>query len=456
MNRLYPIHHQLSDRLVVIVGGGAVARRRVERLLLSGARVRIVSPELCEQLRALHETGRLQWIAREYERGDLDGAEFVFVACELPRGDGDASLEALLGEVATSGALLNYAPDASLSHFHVPATLERGSLTLAVSSEGSSPAWTRRLRTDLERWLDTIDTHALEKLRAARRATQAVDPSSEAGRQQCREIADATPLHRPRAEARDRRPTGGTVYLVGAGPGDPELLTLRAARLLEAADVVYYDRLVSAEILDTLSDDVERVYVGKSVGCTRRVDAIDLMVRSAREGRVVVRLKGGDPVLFGRGAEEMLALRAQAVPYELVPGIPAASAVPAAAGIPITSRDLAGEVIIRSGHRRDDGAPTRSCAQAKTWVYFMAVRRLQDVVEELLAEGLERDTPVAVIENGTRPEQRVITGDLETIVGLTQEAAVTAPALVVVGDVVHFGRLLDPQIAPAATAESTP
>jgi uroporphyrin-III C-methyltransferase len=250
---------------------------------------------------------------------------------------------------------------------------------------------------------------------------------------------------------------------VGAGPGDPGLLTLRAAALLESADVVYYDRLVSASILERIPARVEKVYVGKEVGCPARADIEALLARSAREGKRVVRLKGGDPFVFGRGGEEMLELRRAGIEFEVVPGVSALSSVPGWAGIPVTARGVADEIVVRSGHAGaagdDDeadepvGSGAASAARARrgsgtTYIYFMAVRRLAHVVEELRREGLPSSTPVAVIQKGTLPEQKVLVSDLGSLLATAEREPPESPALVVAGEVVRFAVLDESQALP--------
>jgi uroporphyrin-III C-methyltransferase/precorrin-2 dehydrogenase/sirohydrochlorin ferrochelatase len=236
---------------------------------------------------------------------------------------------------------------------------------------------------------------------------------------------------RPETHAAGRE--AGRVALVGAGPGDPGLLTIRARDLLAGADIVYYDRLVSDAIVSTIPPPVELVYVGKEVGCATRANVEELLVESARAGKRVVRLKGGDPLIFGRGGEEILALERAGIDYEVVPGVSALTAVPGAAGIPLTHRGVASEIVVRSGHRV---SPER--AVETTYVYFMAATRLPRIVEELRAEGLPDSTPVAIVQRGTLPEQKVLVSELGSLLDATAREAVETPALIVAGDMVKF------------------
>jgi uroporphyrin-III C-methyltransferase/precorrin-2 dehydrogenase/sirohydrochlorin ferrochelatase len=424
---LYPLYHKLENRPVVVIGGGPVALRRLRRLVAAGARVTVISPEIVDGIRELVDTERVEWRQRVYEEGDVEGSALALVA------SGELDLvRRIRTEADRLGVPLNSAEDEKLCDFHVPGLVEWGGVRLAISSEGASPALVARLREELESWLRDVvpDDGALEGLRAAREARK--------------RTRDALPTSTGRGA-----PKGGKVYLVGAGPGDPSLLTLRASELLNAADIVYHDRLVSSLILDTIPPRTEKIYVGKDVGCAHRANIVELMIESARARKIVVRLKGGDPVLFGRGGEEMIALSEADVDFEIVPGVSSLCAVPIAANIPVTHRGIASEVVVRSGHKMaptEDLPATRATPERETtFVYFMAVRRLERVVEDLRAEGLPESTPVAVIENGTLPGQNVVVGTLRDIVSIATDAGVEAPALVVAGEVVKLREKLKAQ-----------
>ena len=423
MTTLYPLYHKLENRPVVVVGGGPVALRRLRRLVAARARVTVISPEIVDGIRELVDAELVRWHQRVYEEGDVEGSALALVA------SGKLDLVRQIREEADRlGVPLNSAEDEEFCDFHVPGLVEWGGVRLAISSEGASPSLVARLRRELESWLrdvlpDNFEAVDLDALRAGREARK--------------RTRDAIPTY-----ARREAPRGGRVYLVGAGPGDPSLLTLRASELLNAADVVYHDRLISQLILETIPPRTEKVYVGKDVGCAHRANIVELMIESARAKKIVVRLKGGDPVLFGRGGEEMIALSEADIDFEIVPGVSSLCAVPISASIPVTHRGTASEVVVRSGHKMaptDDLPATRATPERETtFVYFMAVRRLERVVDDLRAEGLPESTPVAVIENGTLPGQHVITGTLGDIVSIADAAGVEAPALVVAGEVVRL------------------
>ena len=421
---LYPVFLKLTGKTVLVVGGGRVAARRAQRLVAAGADVTVVSPEISPGLRALWEAEKLHWTHRAVRDDDLSSAQFVFCAT------GDQELAKDLREqvVRRGRSWINCAESESLSDFHVAAVAARGPVQLAISTSGSNPAVAGQLRDRLQEWLErengTLETALAEPRRGRLSESEQVE-----------------------------RPKLGRVYLVGAGPGEPDLLTVRATRLLRDADVVYYDRLVSPAILATIPDRVEKVYVGKDVGCVRRANIEELMIESARAGHAVVRLKGGDPLIFGRGGEEMMGLDAAGVEYELVPGVSALSSVPAAAGIPITCRGVANEVIVRSGHAvttPSDASSDEATSNegrndhdsrkyaATTFVYFMPARRLPAIVAELRREGVDPTTPVALVQQGTLPEQAVLISELGELDEDIAKESVKTPALLVVGQVVRF------------------
>jgi len=418
MSRLYPLYHDLRNRHAIVVGGGVVASRRVPRLLEAGARVTVIAPAATPAIAELAAQGRIEWERRRWTSRDADDADLVLEAT----GDLDVAKQ-VRSAAKRIGVPCNSATDQQLCDFHIPACTDRGAVRVAIGSGGSSPALSAQLRREIECWL-------------------------------------ATRGDTDRPQALPARP--GVVYLVGAGPGDPGLLTARAVALLAAADVVYHDRLVSDAVLRTIPERAERVYVGKEVGCAHRANIARLLIDSARAGRVVVRLKGGDPILFGRGGEEVLALRAADVEYEIVPGVSAVCAVPAAADIPVTYRGVASEVVIRSGHKMrevtigaaddsdESSDPTDRCET--TFVYFMAVSRLDRVVDDLRREGIDDSTPIAVVQDGTLPSQRVVTGTLASIAEVVRRESIAPPALVVAGDVVSF--LSDPAAFAAAIPRS--
>jgi uroporphyrin-III C-methyltransferase/precorrin-2 dehydrogenase/sirohydrochlorin ferrochelatase len=458
VNRLYPVFIKLEGRPSTVVGGGEVALRKVEALLEAGARVTVVSPALVPGLEALVRSGRVEWVARRYLPGDLAGAFLVIAALDDPRAAAEVEREADLRSI-----LLNSVDDDPHSSFHVPATAARGDLKIAISTGGKSPALASLLRRRLESAIQNDLARflaALGDLRPRVLARHAGDPERRkkiltALARSVRPSALPAPLPAGAAAppgesgepsagpAAERGTKGGAepgkVYLVGAGPGDPGLLTLRGAELLRTAGEVHYDRLVGPGVLALIPATTPRICVGKEVGSSDRPDTGELLVEAARAGKAVVRLKGGDPHVFGRGGEEMLALLKAEVPFEVVPGVSALNAVPAAAGIPLTFRGMAREVVVRSGYQMEEAAPAGFHGPAETtYVYLMTIGRLTEIVDQLLAEGLDPETPAAIIQRGTLPDEEVLVAPLGRLVARVARAGLRPPAMVIAGEVVRF------------------
>lgn len=389
----YPLVLDVAGRLAVVVGGGPVAARRAAALAEADAQLMVVAPQLCEELAGLVAIGRAAWRPREYATGDLDGAWLVHTAT------GDRAVDRLVATHAEAARIwCVQAADAGSSMAWTPAVARIGDVLVAVSG-GADPRRAVRLR-------------------------DAVQAALEAG---------DLPLRRSR---RSRR--SGSVALVGGGPGDPGLITTRGRRLLAAADVVVVDRLAPRALLDELANDVEIVDVGKTPGNhpvpQERINRI--LIDHARLGRRVVRLKGGDPFVLGRGGEEASACRAAGVPVEIVPGVTSAVSVPAAAGIPVTHRGLARQFTVISGHEGLDWASL--AAVEGTLVFLMGVSRLAETATGLIDHGKHPATPAAIVEDGYGPRQRTTVGTLGTIARLAAQRNVRPPAVVVVGAVAHL------------------
>jgi uroporphyrin-III C-methyltransferase/precorrin-2 dehydrogenase/sirohydrochlorin ferrochelatase len=392
----YPLTVDVAGRRVVVVGGGPVAARRTRALVAAHAEVYVVAPALCEDLTDLVSAGLVQWEPRDYLEGDLTGAWLVHTAT------GDRPFDdAVAADAAAARVWCVRADDATRSAAWTPAVARAGDVTVAVTA-GGDPRRARSLRDAI--WL-ALDTGTM-----------------------------ATRHH--------RRASRGSVALVGGGPGDPDLITTRGRRLLADADVVLVDRLAPRALLDQLDPEVVVIDVGKSAGHhPLPQDEINrLLVAHATEGHRVVRLKGGDPFVLGRGGEEALACLAAGVPVEVVPGITSAVAVPAAAGIPVTHRGKARQVTIASGH--DDLDWGTLAGLDGTLVLLMAVSNLADAADRLVAHGKPPGTPAAVIESGCTDGQRTTTGTLATIAALARERDVRPPAVVVIGDVVDLHEVL--------------
>ncbi len=447
MSALFPIFADLQGRDVLLVGGGEVAKRKALALLEAGARLRLVAPVLDPELAALAASGGIEHLAGEFEARWLDGAWLAIAA---------TSDKAVNRAVADAGAArriwVNVVDDAVQSSFHVPARIDRGPLQIAISSGGHAPMLARALRERLEIQLDEswgglalLFARFRQRIRRRfpnltrrRRFFVSAIEGDVAAHLRRRDAAGAErALKRLLVRGEDR--AFGSVSLVGAGPGDPGLLTLHGLRRLNEADVILHDRLVSKEVLALARRDAERIEVGKESGLHHTTqDGIHaLMLEHARAGRRVVRLKGGDPFVFGRGGEELEFLRAHGIAYDVVPGISAALACAAYAGVPLTHRDLAQSLQFVTAHSKSDAAPPNWKALAQpnqTLAIYMGVANLESWRDRLIEHGRDPATPFALVENGSRAEQRVIVGPLAELPERARAHAARSPALLILGE----------------------
>ncbi|NJP33118.1 uroporphyrinogen-III C-methyltransferase [Micromonospora thermarum] len=412
----YPLGLRLAGRRVVVVGGGAVATRRVPALLDAGADVFLVAPELTPALRAHVDAARLHWARRRFAPDDLDGAWLVQVAVDDPIAAASVSAAA-----AERRIFCVRADDRAAATAWTPAVTRHGPVTVAVLGGGDP----RRAMTVRDAIRDLLGART-EISRTPAVAGEGPSPA-------------APPASAPPS------PTGapGRVALVGAGPGDPELITLKGWRLLTEADVVVADRLVPGLLLDELRPDVELVDASKiPYGPSRAQEEINrILVDRALGGKVVVRLKGGDPYVFGRGGEELLACAEAGVPVTVVPGVTSAVAVPAAAGVPVTHRAVAHEFTVVSGHVAPDSPASlvrweHLAGLRGTLVILMGLKNLPVIAATLVAHGRPAETPAAVVQEGTTGAQRVLRSTLGTVAADVVAADLRPPAVVVVGDVV--------------------
>lgn len=445
--RYFPLFADLRERRVLVVGGGEVAVRKVRLLREAGARVEVVAREF-------DEPGLAAWIAREFDEPQLDGATLVVAATD------DRTLNGRVAAAARArGVLCNVVDDASLSGFIVPAIVDRSPLVIAISSGGAAPVLARLLRERIESLLDE-SVGALARLLDSwrgriRQALPAVGERRRFYEQAVRGRVAALVRGRRHAEAARElermlvspSPSRGSVVLVGAGPGDPGLLTLNALRALQEADVVLHDRLVSDEVLALARRDATRIPVGKAARAhsvpQERIN--ELMVEHARAGRRVVRLKGGDPFVFGRGGEELEALARHGIEFEVVPGITAALACGAYAGVPLTHRSHAQSLRLVTAHCTDsaEGLDWASLAGGRqTLALYMGVAAMATAGERLMAHGLGANTPVAIVERGSRPDQRVTLARLDELGEVALHGDVQSPALLIVGEVASLAGAL--------------
>lgn len=447
--KLFPIFADLQGRRVVVVGAGAVAERKIRSLLSAGAQVMAGAPDATPGLLQLNLEGKIALRLASFEPGWLEDAWLVIAATD------NRALNRLVAQHARERKLLiNVVDDPELSSFQVPSIVDRSPLTIAISSAGSAPVLARRVREKIESLFDHTLGAVGELAARYRPAIRQARP----GLRQRREfydwlldgpVAAAFRARRPEAARglletalrAPEAPAQGSVVLVGAGPGDPGLLTLNALRALNEADVILHDRLVSEEVLELARRDADRIPVGKLPG--ENHDATqnrihELMLHHASAGQRVVRLKGGDAFVFGRGGEELEFLREQGIPYEVVPGITAALACAAYAGIPLTHREHAQSVRLITAHCREDAMVDDwpALAQEKqTLAFYMGVGQLEVLSSQLIAHGRSKDTPFAIVENGSRANQRVLHGKLGDLADAARRHAIKSPSMLLIGEV---------------------
>lgn len=455
---LFPVFVDLRGRRVLVVGGGTVARRKAEALLDAGADVLVGATELRDDtLRRWAEEGRIASTVGAFTSAWLDGAWLVVAATD------DTDTNRAVVEAADARRILaNVVDDAEASRFHVPARVERGPLQIAISSGGGAPMLARLVREKLETEFDA-SFGALAQFLSERRGrirarwpdlgqrrrafARLLSGPLQALLRQGNRFAAERSFDQALKDDPSNAPAQGSVALVGAGPGDPGLLTLRALRVLNEADVILHDRLGTDEVLKLARRDAERVEVGKQAGNHHATQAQinALLVEHAQAGRRVVRLKGGDPFVFGRGGEELEALRAHGIDYEVVPGITAALACAAYAGIPLTHREHAQSVRLVTAHCKASADTldwTTLAQERQTLAVYMGVAMLDTLQARLIEHGRNPATPFALIENGSRQEQRVVTGTLSQLAERARAHDVQSPALLIVGEVAAFAQTL--------------
>ena len=447
-----PVSWRVAEQWVLLVGGGDIALRKARLLARAGARIRLVAPSIEPALAALVQAGDGELLARTFAPADLDGVQIAVAATDEER------VNRAVSEAAQARNIpVNVVDAPALCSFIFPAIVDRDPLLVSISTGGASPVLARWLRSRIESWLPAR-WGELASLMGSRRAALAKKlPVISARRLFWEQVLDGPVVEQSlagRAEeagalldaaiekADADKLSQGEVYLVGAGPGDPDLLTFRALRLLQKADVVLYDRLVSPGVLELARRDADLIYVGK-----QRSDHVlpqeqinDLLVQYARAGKKVCRLKGGDPFIFGRGGEELERVVAEGIRFQVVPGITAASGCAAYAGIPLTHRDHAQSVRFVTGHRKENGELDLPWAALttprETLVFYMGLLSLPDISRELIRAGKPGETPAALISQGTLASQQVVVGTLASLPEQARDAALPAPTLLVIGEVV--------------------
>lgn len=448
-----PLFFDLRPRLCLVVGGGEIAKRKVELLLQAQGNVRLVAININPELKALLNDSRHEVRERAITEEDFVDVDLVISATDIK----DVN-RWVADQAKTRRIPVNVVDDLELTNVVFPAIVDRSPLVAAISTGGASPVLARKVRTLLETYVPESFKYVARFLAKERSNLKERLPDVEM-RRRVTELFMASPGFSAAQDKNDQEAAAvldtliksadedalkqGEVYVVGAGPGDPDLLTLKALQLMQQADVILYDNLVSPGVLERARRDAVKTYVGKKGGdlSTSQESINDMLVRLAQEGHRVCRLKGGDPFVFGRGGEEIESLIDAQIPFQVVPGVSAANGCAAYAGIPLTHRDYSQSVRFVTGHPKNgqvDLAWQEFAHRNQTIVFYMGLGGLATICAQLIQHGREASTPIAIVASGTLPQQKVITGDLSNIVERAEAAALQRPTLIIVGEVVAF------------------
>jgi uroporphyrin-III C-methyltransferase / precorrin-2 dehydrogenase / sirohydrochlorin ferrochelatase len=458
--RNLPIFLEMRDRSAVVVGGGVAAARRAEYLVRCGANVTVFAPNLSDDFLGVRERLNFRHLTRVPGPEDFQGGTLCFIATDDERLTREARAAA-----RSVGALVNVADQPRLCDFIMPSIVDRSPLIIAISTGGASPLLGRMLKARLESQIPAAYGRLAHLMRGFRERVAAAiasptmrrrfwetaleGPIGEAALVGNEDAAGAE-LQRAinEAAAEGQRSPQGEVYLVGAGPGDPDLVTFRALRLMQKADVVLYDRLADEGVMNLVRREAERIYVGKRPDNHElpQAEISALLVELAKQGKRVLRLKGGDPFMFGRGGEEIETLAEHGIPFQVCPGVTAATGAAAYAGIPLTHRDHAQACVFVTGHGKDgkiDLDWTALLQPRQTVAIYMGLRNLEPLMREFVARGANPDLPAAIVDNATRANQRVIVGTLATLAEKARQANLRGPSVVIIGTVVTLRDKLD-------------
>lgn len=444
----FPLYHRLTDETVLIIGGGAIALRKITLITKSDAKVRVVAPEIRPEIQS---NPQCECIFKPFEPNDLAGIKLVIAATEIE------ALNREVSELAKErGLLVNVVDSPALCNVIFPSIVDRSPLVIAITSSGQAPVLARSVRAKLESTIPASYGHLASLAAKYREKVKQRFSKLDDRRYFWEKIINgvtAEHVYSGRLEEAERSLTdqlddpkvrsAGEVYLVGAGPGDPDLLTFKALRLMQQADVVLYDALVSDAIMELVRRDAERIYVGKrsSNHAVPQKDINQRLVTLALEGKRVLRLKGGDPFIFGRGGEEIDLLAEQHIPFQVVPGITAASGCSAYAGIPLTHRDYAQSVRFVTGHLKDGSSDlpwAELSAEKQTLVFYMGLNGMNTICQQLIKHGRHPETPIALVQKGTTPEQKVFIGTLASMPKIVEREKPQAPTLTIIGEVVSL------------------
>ena len=446
-----PVFINLRQKPCLVVGGGDIALRKVNLLVKAQAKIKCISPEFCIGLIELSRENGLDLIEKRFESSDIDNQSVIIAATD------DDKTNALVSSLAhESGIPINVVDSPDLSSFIMPSIVDRSPIVIAISSAGKAPVLARIIRAKLETIIPSAYGNLAEIAGEYRQKVKQRFVNLKDRRKFWESVFSgviAEKVFAGRSEeakadiekylASSLEMNLGEVYLVGAGPGDPDLLTFKALRLMQQADVVLYDRLVSKGVMELVRRDAELIYVGKKGGSesTRQIDINERLVELAKSGKRVCRLKGGDPFIFGRGGEEIETLYDNGIPFQVVPGITAASGCASYAGIPLTHRDYSQSCRFVTAHLKDGTSNLpwgEFVVEQQTVVFYMALTSVNHVCEQLIAHGMRKDMPVALIERGTTPEQKVYTASLSKLPDLINNEEIHAPTLMIVGEVVSL------------------
>jgi uroporphyrin-III C-methyltransferase/precorrin-2 dehydrogenase/sirohydrochlorin ferrochelatase len=447
-----PIFINITNRRCVVIGGGEVAARKVTMLLKANASVALYSPMLCHELKNLVDAKKITHFNSNFEPDQLEGACLVIAATDDELVNSSVSVAAISLNIP-----VNVVDSPSLCTFTMASIVERSPIVIAISSEGNAPVLARFIRTKIEAMLPAsygriaeIAGEFRDKVKAKFSTTQerrifweGVLQGPLVERVLSGQVQAARGLLQNMIDNVDTIANKGEVFLVGGGPGDPDLLTFRALRLMQQCDVCVYDKLVSPEVMELVRRDAELIYVGKSRDqhTLPQEEINELLARLALEGKRVLRLKGGDPFIFGRGGEEIETLMQRGVPFQVVPGISAANGVSTYAGIPLTHRDYAQACLFITGHLKEGSVDLDWVAMSRphqTVVIYMGLVGMEKICEQLIVHGVSPDMPAAVVQQGTTQKQRVVVATLKDLAEKVKAAQIKAPCLTIIGEVVQL------------------
>jgi len=447
-----PIFFNIAQRPCIVIGGGDVATRKVLMLRKAQGQITVISPALCDELRVLAEQGDIEYVPAAFQAEQLTSACLVIAAT-----DDESVNEAVSIAAKRLNIPVNVVDAPALCTFTMGSIIDRSPIVIAISSEGNAPVLARHIRSKIETMLPAAYGRIANIAGEFREQVKAKFTNMPARRRFWEDVLNGPLVERVLSgqeqaarellssllQQTEDAPTRGEVYLVGGGPGDPDLLTFRALRLMQQCDVCVYDKLVSKEVMELVRRDAELVFVGKSRDqhTLPQEEINQLLARLALEGKRVLRLKGGDPFIFGRGGEEIETLMQHGVPFQVVPGITAANGVSSYAGIPLTHRDYAQACLFITGHLKDGTVDLDWQAMARpnqTVVIYMGLVGLAQICSNLIAQGVSPEMPAAVIQQGTTQKQRVVQSTLQHLAAEVAAAGLKPPSLTIIGEVVKL------------------